>query len=115
MGMSGSVKVGGVGLPCPARREAGVAADSEGEWKVEGKKERRKRRRLEDPVPIARKDTVVQAAAPAVARREPRSAERDSGERTQERAADQAAGGRIVSEKERAETGWGSWVKGLMS
>lgn len=112
LGMSGSVKVGGVGLPCPARREAGVAAASEGEWKVEGKKERRKRRWLEDPVPIARKEAVVQASAPAVARRETRSAERvgvAAGEVQQGQ--EKVTSARIAEGKQQ---GWGSWVKNLM-
>ena len=114
LGMSGSVKVGGVGLPCPARREAGVAADSEGEWKVEGKKERRKRRWLEDPVPIARKDAVVPATTPASPRRQPRSAEVDESLRTQSGCAvEKRPVGRIAEEKEQSRAGWASWIKGV--
>lgn len=114
LGMSGSVKVNGVGLPCPARREAGVSLDgpkNEGEWKVEGRKERRKRRWLEDPVPIQKQETInIQDSRPAVESRDVRREQKQA--TTQARIGAEQAGERIAGDQQ--QQGWGSWAKSML-
>lgn len=84
----------------------------EGEWKVEGRRERRKRRWLEDPVPIQKQQEVVnvQENRPAAASREVRREEQQ--QTTQARTGAERAGGRIAGDKQ--QQGWGSWAKSIL-
>lgn len=112
--MSGSVKVAGVGLPCPARREAGATAQGADEWKVEGRKERKRRRWLEDPVPIARQEMVVGDAGRVQSGDDRKAATQRQGEGTQVspvRAAVDEPAERIAGKKQQGWSGWAkSWI-----
>lgn len=104
--MSGSIKAGGVELPCPARRGAGVGLQEE-----QGKKEGwgasfgsgKGRKWLEDPTPVV-KSAPAQATPPPTPLRRSKEVEETERPRTMGRK-------EVVAEGGEGKSGWfgGLW------